>query len=210
MSCAPPTWFDHVFAIPRMSPYLSAATTQGTHAEDLYRWNLQASESFYPALSCLEISVRNAIHRHLRRQYARLDWWAVVPLNRHDSSRVRQVSDDLRDRKKVNPPKPDDIVAELPFGFWVSMVSRRYDRHLWVPALHKAFPHYRGRREPLHDSLDAMRRLRNRIMHHEPIHHRHLAADHAKMYRLIGYIEPATVGWLRAFDRVPHVLAMRP
>ena len=46
--------------------------------------------------------------------------------------------------------------------------------------------------------------LRNRIMHHEPIHHRHLEADHAKIYRLLGYIEPEAASWLRGFDRVPE------
>lgn len=104
----------------------------------------------------------------------------------------------------------DSVVAELSFGFWVSLLSRRYDRYFWVPALHKAFPGYHGDRESLRDNLQAMLRLRNRIMHHEPIHHRHLEADHAKIYRLLGYIEPEAATWLRKFDRVPDVLAMRP
>src|ERR1700721_1161807 len=99
----------------------------------------------------------------------------------------------------------DDVVAGLSFGFWVSLLSRTYDRYLWVPALHKAFPHYSGSRRELFDNFDAMRRLRNRVMHHEPIHHRHLEADHAKIYRLVGYITPDAVVWLQRFDRVPAV-----
>ncbi|GAA3118713.1 hypothetical protein [Nonomuraea salmonea] len=102
------------------------------------------------------------------------------------------------------------MVTELSFGFWVSLLSRKYDRHLWVPALHRAFPYYSGSRESLRDNLQAMVFLRNRIMHHEPIHHRHLAADHVKIYTLLGYVEPQFASWLRAFDRVPEVLARRP
>ena len=71
-------------------------------------------------------------------------------------------------------------------------------------ALHNAFAGYHGDRETLRDSLQAMLMLRNRIMHHEPIHHRHLEADHAKIYRLLGYIEPEAASWLRGFDRVPR------
>lgn len=112
----------------------------------------------------------------------------ALQLDQHDAAKVRQTSDDLR-RWRGTDPCTDDIVAELPFGFWVSLLSRRYDRHLWVPALYKAFPGYRGTRESLRDNFETMRLFRNRIMHHEPVHHRHLAADHAKIYRLLGYME---------------------
>ncbi|WP_203923445.1 hypothetical protein [Rugosimonospora africana] len=74
----------------------------------------------------------------------------------------------------------DDVVAELQFGFWTSLLSNhrgsQYGRLLWVPTLHRSFPHYHGRRRDLHDNYEAMRLLRNRIMHHEPIHHRDLMA----------------------------------
>jgi hypothetical protein len=209
MSCSPPQWFGRVFTAPRLSPYQDAAQRDGTHAEDLYRWNLQASEAFFPALSCLEISLRNALDEQLRAKYRRTDWWAAAPLAYHDAAKVRRVSDDLLRWKRASPCS-DDIASELSFGFWVSLLSRRYDRHLWVPALRKAFPRYTDTRESLRDSFEAMRLFRNRVMHHEPIHHRHLEADHAKIYDLLGHIETSAAAWLREFDRVPEVLAKRP
>jgi hypothetical protein len=210
MSDAPPAWFERSFATPRLRPYKTAAKTSGTHAEDLYRWNLQVSEAFYPALSCLEISTRNSMHEQLRVRYSRADWWSRAPLHEQAAQKVTQVSADLRGRKGSSSLRADDIVAELSFGFWVSLLSRRYDRHFWVPALHKSFPGYHGDRESLRDNLQAILLLRNRIMHHEPIHHRHLAADHEKIYRLLGYVEPQAAAWLRNFDRVSEVLNMRP
>ncbi len=49
-------------------------------------------------------------------------------------------------QEKVSVPRSsqdaDDLVTELSFGFWVSLISRTYDRPLWVPALHRAFPHH--------------------------------------------------------------------
>jgi hypothetical protein len=210
MSCDPPRWFERIFTVARLRPYRAVARRAGTHVEALYRWNLQVSEAFYPGLSCLEISLRNALHQRLQERYGRPDWWESAPLDKHDAAKVRQAVDDLARRKGTSAPCADSIVAELSFGFWVSLLGRRYDRHFWVPALHKAFPGYHGNRETLRDNLQAMLMLRNRIMHHEPIHHRHLAADHAKIYRLLGYVEPEAAVWLCAFDRVPEMLAIRP
>jgi hypothetical protein len=210
MSCDPPQWFEQVFATARLRPYRDAAQAGNTHVETLYLWNLEVSSAFYLALSCLEVALRNALHDQLRIRYDRADWWIAAPLDTHDRSKVQQASIDLRRRRPAEPPCADAIVAALSFGFWVSLLSRRYDRPFWVPALHKAFPAYHGDRETLRDNLQAMLKLRNRIMHHEPIHHRHLSADHAKIYRLIGYIEPEVVTWLGSHDAVPDVLTKRP
>ncbi len=209
MSCNPPAWFDRAFSQPRLGPYLSAARLDGTHATERYQWNLQVSEAFYPALSCLEICLRNGLHSQLQILRGRPDWWESGPLKKTEEAKVRRAESEAHTRKGVSM-NADDVVAALSFGFWVSLLGRVYDRHLWVPALHKAFPHYRGSRRELHDNLDAMRLLRNRIMHHEPVHHRHLEADHVKICRLLGYMEPDAVDWLKRFDRVSAVLATRP
>jgi hypothetical protein len=176
---------------------------------DHYQWNLQVSEAFYPALSILEISLRNALHAQLQARYGRADWWNAAPLAPRHLARVRSAEVEVRRRKGARMCT-DDVIAELSFGFWVSLLSRSYDRDFWVPALHKAFPGYRGNRQSLHESFMSMLLFRNRVMHHEPIHLRHLAADHAKVYRVLGYLVPDAVTWLRQFDRVPLVLANKP
>jgi hypothetical protein len=66
--------------------------------------------------------------------------------------------------------------AKLTFGVWIALLRRPYEMTLWRPALHGAFPGYRGPRSTLHEDLRNMGLLRNRIAHHEPVHHRHLAA----------------------------------
>ena len=164
MSSELPAWVRRTLSEPRFAAYLRAAVGDAEVALRLYWWNIEVSAAFYGLLHCLELSLRNALHHQLG--------------NRFGPSIRRGVRVDV-----------DDIVAGLPFGFWVSLLSRgaAYDRQLWVPALHRAFPGYSGRREKLHDNLLAMVLFRNRIMHHEPIHHRDLAADHAKIYRLLGY-----------------------
>ncbi|GII95896.1 hypothetical protein [Sinosporangium siamense] len=204
-----PGWVERVISIPRFAPYLDALSGNRLVAWDLYQWNVQVSEAFYGPLNCLEICLRNAEHDRLRNRFGTDDWWRVAPLDEYEAAKVTAAKQKLA-RKGVSLPSADDVVTELSFGFWVSLLSRRYDRRLWVPALHRAFPYYSGRREALRDNLQTMVLLRNRIMHHEPIHHRHLTADHAKIYRLLDYVEPQFAGWLRAFDRVPAVLTRRP
>ncbi len=202
-----PTWFDEVFTRPRIGRYLAAQREEGIPVDALYRWNLQISEAFYPSLHCLEVTLRNSLHRRLVLSHGRGDWWTSARLDPGEQDMVRKTVADL---SRSTPPSPDDVVAKLSLGFWVSLLSRRYDRRLWSPALHRAFPHYRGRRDALHTDLNSIRLFRNRIMHHEPIHHRHLAADHTTILRILGFLEPEVVKWLSAIDRVPEVLMNRP
>ncbi|GAA1880408.1 hypothetical protein GCM10009687_55860 [Asanoa iriomotensis] len=110
--------------------------------------------------------------------------------------------------------KPGHVVAALPFGFWVGLVSagrgRNYETMLWRPAIHRAFPHYRGPRPPVHQRLETLRLLRNRIAHHEPIHSRHLAADYGSLLSVAGWLSPAFEGWIKSTSRIPALLAGRP
>ncbi len=46
-------------------------------------------------------------------------------------------------------------------------------------------------------------------MHHEPVHHRHLAADHDTIYRVLGYLSPQLAKEAQAMDRFRVVLAGR-
>ncbi|XVQ83855.1 hypothetical protein ACQP2K_34245 [Microbispora siamensis] len=105
------------------------------------------------------------------------------------------------------------MVAELSFGFWVGLLGRgghnRYEMRLWWPALRYAFPGYNGPRRALHQDLDHLRTLRNRIAHHEPVFRRHLAADAATVERVVRYICPVTAEWLREHSRLEEVLRAR-
>ncbi|MCW2936101.1 MAG: hypothetical protein JWM19_7063 [Actinomycetia bacterium] len=208
MSVDLPPWFTDTFGAHRIAPYQEAARRDGIRTLDLVLWNIQATEAFHTPLGMLETSFRHAVHERLKSQYQRPDWWAAAPLSQHDLTKVTKATGDAQ--RERNQPTADDIAAQLTFGFWINLLSQRHDRHFWVPVLHQAFPGHRGRRRDLHDNLEAMCYLRNRVAHHEPIHHRDLAADHAKIYRLINYVRPDLTTWLRGFDRVPAVLANRP
>lgn len=205
-----PDWMLSAFSVPRLAPYLRACDDDATAATRLYWWNVEASAALYGSLHCLEVTLRNSLHDQLRTAYRRPDWWATAPLNAN-GRRIVSKAREKCERRGHRPAPPDHMVAELSFGFWASLISggSAYDRRLWVPTLHKAFPHYRGRRDALYDGLWSLVLLRNRIMHHEPIHHRDLAADHAKIYRLLGHISPVAAREAQELDRFPAVLGYR-
>lgn len=203
-----PAWIDAALSTARFAPYLAKTSGDPVSAEELYWWNTEASSAFYGPLHCLEVSLRNAVHRNLATKWARTDWWEAAPLNRNGKSKVAQARAKLADLRR--PHIDDDVVAQLSFGFWAMLLTTEYDRRLWVPSLHRAFPHFRGPRRTLHREVETMRLFRNRIMHHEPIHHRHLEADHQTIVRVIGYSSPMMAARLASRDRVPAVLARRP
>jgi hypothetical protein len=205
-----PDWVRDVLSSPRFAPYLAKTGDDMAAAIELYWWNVDISAAFYTSLHCLEMALRNALHQRLTIGFGRTDWWAVAPLRKNGPQMVAEAQRKLATRSRTRAGTADDVVAELSFGFWVSFVSIAYDRSLWVPHLHKAFPYYRGQRRRLHDDLHTALLFRNRIMHHEPIHHRHLEADHQTILRLLGYLSPSMAGQLKLYDRVETVLRQRP
>ncbi|WP_318208482.1 MULTISPECIES: hypothetical protein [unclassified Streptomyces] len=202
-----PAWMPEVFSEARLRAYTEF--TKGDHvaAVRLYWWNVEASAALFGPFHCLEVALRNGVHRRLSDFHGRPDWWAVARLGTGGLRKVDEARRVCRDRGKAGTP--DEIVAELSFGFWRQLLTRRNDRDFWVPSVHKAFPGYKGSRGALDDSVHSLVLLRNRIMHHEPIHHRDLRADHHKLYRVMGYVNEDLAREIRSMDRFPAILADR-
>lgn len=106
----------------------------------------------------------------------------------------------LYNRLKRQHPTSGQIVAELTFGFWTTILSQPYHQTLWAPrksALVKAvFPHFPktpNNRHFIHQRYNDLRMIRNRVMHHEPIWYRHdLYQEWEGMIEAIGWISPTT------------------
>jgi hypothetical protein len=165
------------------------------------------SESLYGLLQGLEIALRNAMHRSLIEAYQREDWYEVCPLHHELKETIRKAKARiLLDGKVVAPPK---VVAELTFGFWVSLTSPRYAQLLWDKMLRRAFLKNLGRKAA-HKRLDRIRKLRNRVAHHESILGRNLKDDFALILEAAHWICPVTAAWLRANSTFHDRYAQRP
>ncbi|GIH91801.1 hypothetical protein Psi01_24310 [Planobispora siamensis] len=195
----------------RLQPFFRTCDGRLEHALRLYAWNIEISSAFHGPLHCLEVVLRNALNRELTTLLHRSDWWHAPALDLDASARRSVLQACATVAQNYTSPTNGHVIAELSFGFWTSLLGtgNRYDMRLWRPALHRAFPHYRGPRRALHQDLYHLRKPRNRIAHYEPVHQRHLAADHATILRVLGYLSPEMAQWVRANDRVSEVLGRR-
>ncbi len=198
----------------RFATYFDAAGRDRRKALQLYTWNAAISAAFYGPLQGLEVALRNAMHRELSQTYGP-SWYdnrTDCDLDQGALRDVAKAKKSLADRRR--PLEPGRIVAELSFGFWVSLVGRgykgappdmakrNYEMTLWRPALRRSFPHRAIARAALHKTLDPLRRFRNRIAHHEPIFSRDLAGDHQSILHVAGWIDPHLAAWMNHHSRV--------
>lgn len=107
--------------------------------------------------------------------------------------------------KEQTSPTPGDVIAELKFAFWVSLLGRSYDATLWRQCLHKGFQSGRGRRRSdVHGRLNAIRRFRNRVAHHEPIYDKAMQM-HGEIIEAIGWMCLDTQQWTIGMSRFHEV-----
>jgi hypothetical protein len=80
----------------------------------------------------LEVALRNTINSQLSRS-DELHWLFALEAStdqRGRQSRAAILKAKGRLEQNSKPVSVEQIISELPFGFWVSLVSKRY-RHLW-------------------------------------------------------------------------------
>jgi hypothetical protein len=209
MNTDAPVWVSRLLSIPRWEAYCSATGGRTAGAWDLYRWNLAMCAVLHEPLHWAELALRNRLHQALQAHFGRSDWWLLTSLDPGAQHKIRAAVD--RSKGKCASPSPDDLVSELSFGFWVSLLASRYDRTLWVPVLHRAFrPAYTGRRHLLHDDLCATLRLRNRVMHHEPIFREGLKGDVDRREQILLLLAPQVLTESQCIATARDALSLRP
>ena len=88
--------------------------------------------------------------------------------------------------------------------------------YLWNSQFHLVFPHtnlsksVQKNREHLHNDLDIVRRLRNRIAHHEPIFDEKLLSIYNKIIKIISYRCQETANWVASHQTVTTLIAQKP
>ena len=196
-----------------MQGYLQEMGNNPTKAFELYAWNTRMSAELFIPLHGVEISLRNALHNELSGIFGAY-WFdnPNVPLVSYAQNQVAQAKQTLTNSNKSITSSA--VMAELSFGFWVSLLGRghknSYETQLWIPHLHKAFPNARLSRKAAHGPLDKMRRLRNRIAHHEPIFSRDINADYQAMLELCQAIDLEVAQWVEHHNNVNNVLLEKP
>ena len=187
----------------------------GTEADEdtlaRYVWNMALSEAMYPALQNLEVAFRNALHFAATNEFGTNYWFdsSVGLLRPQDAPRIADAKDILVRQSK--PLTSGHVVAELSFGFWISLLNRRYEGILWPRLLNSAFPYVPRtlkHRHRLLNHLNPLRDLRNKVFHHRAIWRMtDLSALHQNTIEAIGWINPELKKLTIAVDRFPQVFA---
>lgn len=163
--------FELSVSRPRFNRYLREHPNK-LDAVAVYLWNLSLCSALYPVLQCLEVTYRNALDAALKSH--RGDRWyddqtLLLP---NEWNKAQSVKNSLTQQGKSNDP--GRVVAELSFGFWVALYSSPYVARVVHSTLRSVFPNapkHMRKQQIIVDRLQEVRKLRNRIFHHEPIWH---------------------------------------
>lgn len=215
------TTISAVISRPRLSRYLTAESENTRRALALYRWNAQISAAFMFPLQMCEVSTRNGIIGGVERVYGP-NWHTSPAFERSlpnpfgppSGPRPFSPQAELK-RARRGMSAAGKVVAELKFAFWIAMLTSRHDGRLWTPWIKTEFPEF-GTSPPsdcrnrLHVEMEEIRKLRNRIAHHEPIFGRDLVADYERLRQVIAWRSQSAADWTHREQGVTELLASRP
>ncbi|MFC4536956.1 hypothetical protein [Sphaerisporangium dianthi] len=120
----------------RISEYAAACGGDTTAALRLFCWNTEIASGLYGPLQHLELALRSVIDQQMRLLFERADWWEAPAADLHFAARQRITEARGQLRRQAIPTTADELVNELPFGFWVGLLGsgNRYDQRLWRTA----------------------------------------------------------------------------
>ncbi|MGB3556647.1 MAG: hypothetical protein WBA25_18625, partial [Jannaschia sp.] len=187
---------EAVLSPPRFATYVRACGGDTGRAIALYCWNTEIAAALYTPLQFAEITVRNGAAEAIERVFGS-DWHQNMAFRngiRAKVGRYRMRGDleALARRHKT----AGAVVAELKFAFWQHLFVSTQDGRLWSHHLRNVFPAIPAvlsdgqARETIHDHIQTVRTLRNRIAHHEPIISRDRTADLRAARTLIDWRRP--------------------
>jgi hypothetical protein len=207
-----------VISAPRFATYLKATFNDKAAALALYQWNFQISAAFFVPLQMCEIAIRNGVAEALERVHG-ANWpWSngfMQSLRVPKNQRQYNPRDNLT-RVGQAQPTTGKVIAEINFAFWQQIFTSGQDQRLWIPHLYSVFPGIpstttvAAARNTAFQNLFSIRKLRNRIAHHEPIFAWNLQADYSVLRDMVGWRSPAAVSWLDRTEGVTALLRMKP
>ncbi|CCU70454.1 Abi family protein [Thalassolituus oleivorans] len=203
---------EKVLSPGRLFTYRNAVKTiLGVDSEDitlkLYEWNAKLSGHFLFPLHIYEVMLRNAISDAISQRYG-LDW----PVNTvFQNSLPKKEKADLLNLVTPTYDGLGKVVPELNLYWFESMLTQRHEARIWKPYSSMTFPNASvdaaNLRVILNKECKKIRKLRNRIAHHEPIF------NQANMQEILGHIQTAvafrcttTEAWLMNCEQVSELL----
>src|SRR5216683_3699414 len=182
----------------------------------LYAWNARVSAALLAPLHVCEVVIRNTVSETLEKVYGPRWPWSIgfeqsLPTFRAGYNPRRDLQN-----ARTYAASTGKAIPELKFVFWQKLFTSRYDFRLWDPYLLTVLPNLEKTktvdvlRQEIYDDLEEIRKLRNRIAHHEPIFRRNLAADLKRIVTLVGHRCKLTEEWMMANQQASGLFRESP
>lgn len=211
----------NVLSVPRLATYEDALKQVSPNASDttnvlnFYLWNAAMSGALFFPMQLCEVVIRNAVSQAIASVYGE-DW----PWNQSFvGSLADHAKPDLSKGIGTFEPSPSmtgRVVAAMTLNFWEKMFTARHDDRIWNQNLRVVFPNLdpdlsvADARKRIYDFMQAVRTLRNRIAHHEPIFSCDINGNYKKIQWLIGIRCEKTAAWVEANQQVSCLLNSCP
>jgi hypothetical protein len=168
----------NLFGRAHVQRYLDQTKGDRKLAIALYRWNSSMGAALWPEIEALEISLRNAISKHM------------FPNGFIDGSQIKALT-----TGKFLIPDNANHVSDQTFGFWVYLLASENQNTIWNRGLHRSFKTKTSRRL-LHRDLKIIQNLRNKIGHHEAIFSQDFQQVHRSLANVFSAIAEDAVAWV--------------
>jgi hypothetical protein len=194
-----------------MAPYLVAASGDFARAVRMHTWNADVGAAFHRPLSLVEVAIRNRADAALTTVFG-LHWWLAPDFLDQATvvtrSALAAAAAHATARGRGGHAA---VVAEITFGTLVAILRPRFFDLVWRVHQRAVFPNRRGSRfASIATTADRLLRLRNAIVHHEPLLAMDLAALHQDLLDTLGWMSHQLQAQAQAISFVPTVLAARP
>ncbi len=205
-------------SLPRFATYLNARG--GVHADalDLYEWNAKLACALLFPMHVCEVSIRNAASEAIEKIFGP-NWPYDPSFQKTLPSPFGPVfnprNELLRAANKF-PGAPGKVIADLKFAFWETMFTKRFDTQVWYRHIAIVLPYASSElgtnvpaaiRKEVHDKLELIRKIRNRVAHHEPVFHHNLQGVFDASLKLISLRCSDTHQWVQKSEEVTPLLS---
>src|ERR1039458_595872 len=121
----------------RFLGYVTATQGNRLQAVKRYERNMALSEAFYGVVQGFEVVFRNGLNSPLSRALGP-EWYRGFRFEVAQREAVNEAEHKLnKNGKQITPAR---MLSQLTFGFWAALIGPSYEKTLWVPYLHRAFP----------------------------------------------------------------------
>lgn len=215
--------YERLFSAERMNRYRAASNGHPDLAVQLYHANLRLSETLYSPLALFEVAFRNQLDHALQRHFRQSNWLLSQQTGfmRHPDFQFRNRNGQLvfndfllrsvqgAEKKLRGRATQNALLSELMFGFWTELFDPTTYRILQgAPLAVFGLKPSRVKRVDVFTRLTAVRKLRNRVYHYEPICLQQqvacltdLRAVHLHIQELSSWLDASLPPILSTFDR---------